>query len=401
MKNQTKKTASTKKAKPSGAVFRPSVIPKLEECIYFQSKSTEGNVYTGRGNEKHRIIAEVLMGHYPVNKITNLEHKRDAAWVKQMVEQRGLTVHFTEKEYPLVISGKTVWTCTVDVVALDQKNGLWIIDHKTGDERDYTGQYAAYGKAVMLDRNRLCAVFLELNLDLRKDTEFDMTLSDCTVRTDAIYGEWLTRGMREDPYTINQYCDWCALQGECPAWRESAKTALAILPDAPLKPLEQRVEEMKKDPVALGEFMSAYKRLETLVVEWKLKEAILEYLQNDPKRECVPGWSLRKLPTRKVPSVYDLLKAGKALDEKGNEVELPCEVFMRMVKTCGTDNMEQFLKISSVEALEEVWQTFFPSEEMPIRIDVIENPGFTVAVKPPPGRGRAAAAIKERAKGDK
>jgi hypothetical protein len=346
------------------------MIPKLEECIQYQPRPAESEA-AARGNERHKTIAQVLLGKLELGYINDIELRKDVAWVMEELNERGIKVRTVEWELGLRVDNKLVWRCTIDAAGT-ARDEMWIVDYKTGDQRDYTGQYAAYGKAAMAKRKENKCVVLELNIDLRKAREFSLERKDAEERTDAIYHEWLERG--EGGHRINQYCDWCSRQGDCPLWRVEGKKALVALgPQAPIEPLENRIDDLKNDPVKLGEFMTAFKRLETLVYEeWKLKDAIMDHLNN---QRDVPGFVRARNPSTPIVDIEKVLSL--------------------IVKEMGTMRSAEFIKVS-IPKLKEAWKAFAPDRELPVEVGNLVSELYHPMVKPPPGRGASKAAIKDR-----
>jgi len=254
---------------------------------------------------------------------------------------------------------------------------LWGIDFKTGDQRDYSAQFAAYGRALMAKAGESRCVWLELYLDLRIANEYNIPAPEAEDRVVQLHRRFL--GKRLEEPAANAYCDWCGSRAQCPVWLKDASKAMAASPpqpeaEQPVDRLVYEIERLKQDPVKLGQFYTAYRRLEKLVEdEWRLKEAIFDYLQ---RGEEVPGFRLQRSPVQETVEVEQVL--------------LRCAVPM------GSIRAREFLSVS-IPKLRQEWAKW--SRE-PLPVEIKQGPvTFHVRSDTPKGSGRAAAARRARRSG--
>jgi hypothetical protein len=143
-------------------------------------------------------------------------------------------------------------------------------------------------------------------------------------------------------------------------------------PEQPVDRLVYEIERLKQDPVTLGQFYTAYRRLEKLVEdEWRLKEAIFDYLQRGQE---VPGFRLQRSPVQETVEVEQVL--------------LKCAAPM------GSIRAREFLSVS-IPKLRQEWAKW--SRE-PLPVEIKQAPvTFHVRSDALKGSGRAAAARAKRA----
>ena len=355
--------------------FRPSNFPKLEECLHFVGRpSLEGE--TTRGHLWHQLLESVLNGQLAVEKIDDAEAREAVLWAVGEIGRREIVIRGVEETVRVTSEdGTEITRGVVDAWGNGPEN-LWGIDFKTGDQRDYSAQFAAYGGALMARENVGHCVWLELYLDLRVAYEYEVEAGSAQERIDELRGRFEQRS--EEAPVVNPYCDWCAVRGTCPVWLEAASDALAVAAPAvpeepPIDRLVYEIERLKQDPVQLGHFYTAYRRLEKLVEDdWRLKEKVFEYLEQG--RE-VPGFCLRRSPT-----------------QESVEVE---EVILKCVLPMGAARAREFLNVS-VPKLRQEWARF-SSDPLPVAVE--QSPAaYHVRQEAPKGRGQAAAARARRAK---
>ncbi|HEY0789995.1 MAG TPA: PD-(D/E)XK nuclease family protein [Chthoniobacterales bacterium] len=355
--------------------FRPSNFPKLEECLHFVGRSfPEGE--TTRGLHWHELLEQVLKEQLRVDQIDDGEAREAVAWAVGEINQRGIVIRGVEET--VLVTGEDGVEITRGVVDAwgNGPENLWGIDFKTGDQRDYSAQFAAYSGALMARENVGHCAWLELYLDLRVASEYEVDAGSAQERINELQARFERRA--EEAPLANPYCDWCAVRGTCPVWLEAASDALAVgapaVPDeAPVNRLVYEIERLKQDPVELGHFYTAYRRLEKLVEDdWQLKDKIAEYLEQG--RE-VPGFCLRRSPT-----------------QESVEVE---EVVLKCVLPMGSVRAREFLSVS-VPRLRQEWARF-SSDPFPVTVEQ-SPPAYHVRQDAPKGRGRAAAARARRGK---
>lgn len=360
--------------------FRPSNFPRLEQCIHFVERDTAGSDEAAtRGQLLHKWLEQALNEELEPGEIPDAEAREAVLWALNEIARRGIVVHGVEED--LEISGPAGELLTAGAVDAWGRTGteLWGIDFKTGDQRDYSAQFAAYGRALMSRAAEGRCVWLELYLDLRIANEYDIASAQAEDRILELHRRFLAR-RREEP-AANVYCDWCGSRASCPVWLNDASKAMAASPAQPETAQEQpvdrlvyEIERLKQDPVKLGQFYTAYRRLEKLVEdEWRLKEAIFDYLQ---RGEEVPGFRLQRSPVQETVEVEQVL--------------LKCAVPM------GSIRAREFLSVS-IPKLRQEWAKW--SRE-PLPVEIKQGPvTFHVRSDTPKGSGRAAAARRARSHG--
>jgi hypothetical protein len=352
--------------------FRPSNFPRLEQCIHFVERDTAGSDEATRGQQLHKWLEQVLNEELDPGEIPDEEAREAVLWALNEIAQRGIVVHGVEDD--LEIAGPSGEILTAGVVDAWGRTGteLWGIDFKTGDQRDYSAQFAAYSRALMSKAGEGHCVWLELYLDLRVANEYNIPSAEAEDRVLQLHRRFLAK-RREQP-AANIYCDWCGSRANCLVWLDDASKAMAASPSEPKAEQEQpvdrlvyEIERLKQDPVQLGQFYTAYRRLEKLVEdEWRLKEAIFDYLQ---RGEEVPGFRLQRSPVQETVEVEQVL--------------LKCAVPM------GTIRAREFLSVS-IPKLRQEWAKW--SRE-PLPVEIKQGPvTFHVRSDAPKGSGRAAAA---------
>ena len=169
---------------------------------------------------------------------------------------------------------------TADGVAL---KGRWLIDLKSGQVYDYTGQMAAYALGLM---------------EVHFEQEWTTHLLFCDQQK-VVTQHWTYTSARETVQAIldnigtdpkeNQYCNWCAKALTCPA-RVAAKDGAIVAVDG-LAPTVQDdgFLALLNNPESLGRFLKQCATLEDFRDAAKAKaRELLEAGQQ------VPGWKLQK-----------------------------------------------------------------------------------------------------------
>jgi hypothetical protein len=349
--------------------FRPSAFPKLELCIHFEGK--EGDTEAGgRGHDLHELLAAVLAGELEVDKIEDRESRECIAWAIGEIDKRGINVHYVEYELEIVdANGNVVTGGTSDAWGVTIEE-LWVIDAKSGDEYDYSAQFAGYAKSILEEQRRDKCVFLVLYLDLRIAREYDVEYSDAADRVHQLIVRYRDRA--DEAPQANDYCNWCARRVECPVWLNSANDAMTVVPETE-PDLVYQIEQIKKDPQRLADFYIAYKRLVKLCTEeWHISDALFEHLRNGEKPQGV------------IMS-----------HRKGNDFVDPEKALLECYHELGAMRFSQAISINPTK-LKEVWEKF-TSEPFPLKIETGPEIYFP-KIAQPKGRGKARQLRNQRAK---
>jgi hypothetical protein len=350
--------------------FRPHLFPKLELCIRFEDKPGESGEAAKRGIDLHELLADVLAGELKIEDIKDKESRECIAWAVAEIDKRGINIHYVEYDVEITdADGNKVTGGTCDAWGVTVKE-LWVIDAKSGDEYDYSAQFAGYAKSILEEQRRARCVFLVLYFDLRIAREYDVEYEVAVDRVHNLIVRYRDRE-NEEPQG-NDYCGWCARRGDCSVWLDSASDALTVVPDAQ-PDLVYKIEQIKKDPQKLAEFYIASKRLLKLFTdEWHISEALLEHLKNGAKPEGVI-MSHRK--------GNDYVDTEKALLECYHEL--------------GAMRFAQAISVNPTK-LKEIWEKF---TDRPFPLQILTGPEiYFPKIAQPKGRGKARQLRNQRAK---
>ena len=169
---------------------------------------------------------------------------------------------------------------TADGVAL---KGRWLIDLKSGQVYDYTGQMAAYALGLM---------------EVHFEQEWTTHLLFCDQQK-VVTQHWTYTSARETVQAIldnvgtapkqNDYCNWCAKSLTCPARVASKDSALVTVAGLAPTVQDEGFLALLNNPVPLGKFLKQCATLEDFRDAAKAKaRELLEAGQQ------VPGWKLQK-----------------------------------------------------------------------------------------------------------
>lgn len=169
---------------------------------------------------------------------------------------------------------------TADGIAV---RGKWLIDLKSGQVYDYTGQMAAYALGLM---------------ETHFEQEWTTHLLFCDQQK-MVTQHWTYTSAKETVQRIldnvgtapkeNDYCGWCAKSLTCPARVQSKDTALVTVAGLAPTVQDEGFLALLNDSVQLGKFLAACSTLEDFRDAAKAKACeLLEAGQQ------VPGWRLQK-----------------------------------------------------------------------------------------------------------
>jgi hypothetical protein len=359
---------SVKGALIDQSIFRPHVWPKLELCMHFEEKKGEDKEAVTRGKSLHELLAAVLAGEITIESIEDRESRECIAWAVAEIDARGISVQYVE--YDIVITdaeGKVITGGTTDAWGTTEE--LWVIDAKSGDEYDYSAQFAGYAKAILEEQKRDKCVFLVLYFDLRIAREYDVTYSDAADRVQQLIVRY--RHREEEEPQANDYCGWCALRGTCKVWLDSGSKALTVAGAEP--DLVYKIEQIKRDPQKLAEFYVAYKRLVKLFTdEWHISDALLEHLKNGAKPEGV------------IMS-----------HRKGDSYVNPEQALLQCYNFLGAMRFAKAISVNP-NKLKEIWEGFTTE---PFPLEILTGPDiYFPKIAQPKGRGTARKLRNQRAK---
>jgi hypothetical protein len=161
--------------------------------------------------------------------------------------------------------------------------GQWLIDLKSGQVYDYTGQMAAYALGLM---------------EMHFEQEWTTHLLFCDQQK-MVTQHWTYTSAKETVQRIldnvgtapreNDYCGWCAKSLTCPARVASKDSALVTVAGLAPTVQDEGFLALLNDPDRLGQFLAACQTLDDF--RDAAKEKARGLLEAGVK---VPGWRLQK-----------------------------------------------------------------------------------------------------------
>jgi hypothetical protein len=169
---------------------------------------------------------------------------------------------------------------TADGIAV---RGKWLIDLKSGQVYDYTGQMAAYALGLMETHFEQEWTTHLLFCDQQKMVTQHWTYTSAKETVQAILDNVGTAPKEND------YCNWCAKSLTCPARVASKDSALVTVAGLAPTVQDEAFLALLNDPDRLGQFLAACQTLEDF--RDAAKEKAHGLLEAGVK---VPGWRLQK-----------------------------------------------------------------------------------------------------------
>jgi CRISPR/Cas system-associated exonuclease Cas4 (RecB family) len=363
--------------------FRPSHFPALSACIQNQQVAHAVEAAL-RGNNTHERIPKVLNAE-------SIDYDQEeppvqfaAAWtISRLME--GWRIVATELQVDILDGdGQSITGGTIDL--LMERRGVYkVVDWKTGDKNGYTAQIAAYMSAVADLHPSFQDVEGEIvYLDLQETESVNLTTSECYYLVQDLWQKWNNK--ENEPYTINPYCDYCGLRGECPAWRAEGSKALSTVAELGVPTgsalVTAKVDALKNNPSRLEEFIVAWERAKTLVEgDWKLKDALKAHMENGFKADH-----------HILVHVKDSTSIVRSID--------PEQFLEKVARNIGFMNAAPAIKVDPDKAVE-VWKTFYgytDGAKFPVQIKEtsVDKSGYSyVRQKGRTGAGEARKKRKE------
>ncbi len=246
---------------------RPSSLPKLACCRAFENSpgtspaaergtKLDGIIRAAWQELKRRKEEDVLLDD--VADLADLATEDVAAvrWAINTMHELsgGEDIETREEQLQAVVPHRQVLTGTMDGLCV---GGCFLIDFKTGQERDYKAQMAAYALACM------DAYFIDswtahlLFIDQQKVVTHFFKEEEARELLDSIINAPV------EP-TACDYCEWCGKFGTCPLTRrqvqevqEVAKLMPAATPAALSLPLPPALQELVDNEAKGHAFLSA------------------------------------------------------------------------------------------------------------------------------------------------
>jgi hypothetical protein len=261
--------------------IRHSSLPKLALCGQYEG--TQGNSSAAsRGTMLDGVFRDAWMtGQLPDN--LSADDEAAVRWALSqctLLNAGGEGMTTVEKFCKIQTSG-IEHMGTADGIAV---KGKWLIDLKSGQIYDYTGQMAAYALGLM---------------EIHFEQEWTTHLLFCDQQK-VVTQYWTYTSARETVQAIldnvgtapkeNDYCGWCAKSLTCLARIKSSDHALSVMDGIqPKTPQDHGFLQLLEDPARIGKFLAACSTLEDF------REAAADKARQLLEAgEQVPGWRLQK-----------------------------------------------------------------------------------------------------------
>jgi hypothetical protein len=279
------------------AKFRPSSLARLALCSFFNSEERDDKTALIRGSAMDAgyrwLVPRMQKGLdcswcHLIFKEENPQYDIDLSdWVSCLWASRE-TIDIAKLAGGfLVITDKE--SCQVTIPGFQSPGevdalcspGLFSTDVKSGGIYDYLLQQAAYAYGMMLRYFADEWVVWMLYFDSQRRIPYRFTFE----QAERIILEQIERMEKAEAPEINDYCTWCSNFETCPAQRAVMDRATKLCGD----PVWD-FEEVKKDPVRLGEFMTICQPI-AKQDGWfdRAKREAKNFLYQKPQ-VVVPGW---------------------------------------------------------------------------------------------------------------
>lgn len=269
--------------------LRPSSLPKLAQCAKYESNPDAGAA-AQRGTDMDASFRAIIRGTH-VAWVADAD-KEDIAAVEWAVATARLyagSAHLEADENHLRVEVLGM-TGTADASCTERE---WSADLKTGEQRNYVEQQAAYALGFMDKEftDQWTVHLLYCDLRLVETLEFTRESAEQIVR--GVLSKAKDPEARATPC---DYCDWCALRWTCKTRLEPLSMLLTGAPD------KLDIPGISEDPAMLGAVLAiTHEVSKDNGLHDTLKDACKTHLEAG--RE-VPGWSLSKgRETRTVDNV--------------------------------------------------------------------------------------------------
>jgi hypothetical protein len=292
--------------------IRHSSLPKLALCGQFEGAAGNSSA-ASRGTMLDGVFRDAwVSGELP--RELNDDDTAAICWaLNQCILLGGGADGLTTQESQCRIETSGIeHKGTADGVAL---KGKWLIDLKSGQVYDYTGQMAAYALGLMETHFEQEWTTHLLFCDQQKMVTQHWTYTSAKETVQRILDNVGTAPVQND------YCGWCAKSLTCPARVASKDSALVTVAGLAPTVQDEAFLSLLNDPDRLGQFLAACQTLEDF--RDAAKEKAHGLLEAGIK---VPGWRLQKpRATEFVSSEYvakaveeGLIGAGDAINAYGS-----------------------------------------------------------------------------------
>lgn len=260
--------------------IRHSSLPKLALCGQYEGKQSSSDA-ASRGTMLDGVFRDAwVSGELPRD--LNEDDAAAIRWaLNQCILLGGGADGLTTKESQCRIETSGIeHKGTADGVAV---RGKWLIDLKSGQVYDYTGQMAAYALGLMETHFEQEWTTHLLFCDQQKVVTQHWTYTSAKETVQAILDNVGTAPVQND------YCGWCAKSLTCPARVASKDSALVTVAGLAPTVQDEAFLSLLNDPDRLGQFLAACQTLEDF--RDAAKEKARGLLDAGVK---VPGWRLQK-----------------------------------------------------------------------------------------------------------
>lgn len=195
--------------------IRPSALPKLAACRCYESKPAS-SPEAARGTKLDAIIRTAWNGE-PVDADLPAEDEEAVAWALETLRALHIggaksEVFTAEEQLRAVVPVQGVEAGTMDACCPSQ---AWLADFKTGQERNYREQMAAYALACMDSYWAEEWTAHLLFVDQKKVVTHHFTRQEAADMVRSVVNAPVAP-------TCCEYCGWCAAQESCPAIQQAA-----------------------------------------------------------------------------------------------------------------------------------------------------------------------------------
>ena len=194
------------------AWLRPSMLPKLAKCGDYRPEEVPGDA-AARGTTMDVAFREAIGGNDAKLQALEALDKTAVIWAVDTARALAAGAGLISKEEDLRIEALGM-TGTADLLCPD---GLWSVDLKTGQVRNYDEQQAEYALGFMdshfVDEWKVYLIFC--------DQQELVSRYFTRESADAIVRGVIAKAVSGEPPTPNEYCGWCAKRFECQPRRET------------------------------------------------------------------------------------------------------------------------------------------------------------------------------------
>lgn len=281
--------------------LRPSALPKLALCGQFRGDPVSSDA-AARGTKLDEVFRQLIAKQNVDVSELDQEERIAVKWAENtaLILADGKPLESREENLRVEVLGMTG---TADLLCIE---GRWSADLKTGIQRNYLEQQAAYALGFM--DQYFCE---EWTVHLLYCDEASLeTFRFTREEADAIVRHVLTNAKDNAPARPNDYCGWCARRFDCSARKEQLGL---VLKDATVFDLKAAKSE------ALRSFILAAKTIEDYVDQARaeLLERILTGGEKVAGVSKVNGKTTRTMEAIELEPVLTAIGAARFLNALG------------------------------------------------------------------------------------